>query len=661
MQIVENSESSNRSNGKNKPSTNLNSSSSSSSSSSSESLFSEDASYLSIPSPPDGGYGWMIVFSAFMVNMISDGISFSFGILYIELLNYFGESKSFTSWVGSIFYGTCLMGGPIASALATKFGCRKVLMFGGTIATLGCFCSAFADSIYNLCFLFGVITGLGMSMGYVTSVVIVAFYFENKRALATGLSVCGSGIGTFVFSPLTEFLIDTYGWRGTMMLWSGIIFNLVVCGALLRPLEFTPQERRQRALQKFERLSRTVSFTSFSNTAKSLSRNESNSDVSDSSDLSIEDNILDHCHSQIQIPTFIREKEIEIPLELLKEAKNNKNLLKEFLKNQEHEKENPKKSDTVIAFQNGEEGVQLLEHTKIADQKPKGSCLKKSSPVPGSSKEAGGLSKENKAKHVQMSTYLPMYRKDLFFRGNLSRFMTSAGQVKSTSCPELYRRGIGDSDSDSSDEEWDSFCWRYFHFSRQVKRVLKTMFDPSILVHPLYVVFALSNFILYFWYDVPYIFMTDRAVEQGMPQSKVPFLISILGIVNTIGQIVYGILGDLEINLSLLYGISIMLCGLTVMIVPLFVDFIPLAALSGAFGLLISVNYALSTVILVEYLGLDKLSNAYGLTMMVQGIANLIGPPVAGTYIVCIFSLAVFGKNQGYRYSLGVLVVLQKL
>ena len=42
---------------------------------------------------------------------------------------------------------------------------------------------------------------------------MVGFYFDKKRALATGIAVCGSGIGTFVLAPIINFFVSEYGWK----------------------------------------------------------------------------------------------------------------------------------------------------------------------------------------------------------------------------------------------------------------------------------------------------------------------------------------------------------------------------------------------------------------------------------------------------------------
>ena len=61
--------------------------------------------------------------------------------------------------------------------------------------------------------------------------------------------------------------------------------------------------------------------------------------------------------------------------------------------------------------------------------------------------------------------------------------------------------------------------------------------DKKIMRHPLFVLLALSNFLLYFWADVPYVFATDFALSRGIPDSQATFLISVIGIVNTVGQV----------------------------------------------------------------------------------------------------------------------------
>ena len=36
----------------------------------------------------------------------------------------------------------------------------------------------------------------------------VSYYFEKRRALATGIAVCGSGIGAMAFGPIMQALLE---------------------------------------------------------------------------------------------------------------------------------------------------------------------------------------------------------------------------------------------------------------------------------------------------------------------------------------------------------------------------------------------------------------------------------------------------------------------
>ena len=47
--------------------------------------------------------------------------------------------------------------------------------------------------------------------------------------------MCGSGVGTFLYPSLLIWLEEQYTWRGSMLILSGLILNVVICGALMRP------------------------------------------------------------------------------------------------------------------------------------------------------------------------------------------------------------------------------------------------------------------------------------------------------------------------------------------------------------------------------------------------------------------------------------------
>lgn len=69
------------------------------------------SSSIELPTAPDGGWGWIVCIAAFFSMLILDGMMFSFGILFLELLDFFQASKSQTAMVGSALMGLHLIAG----------------------------------------------------------------------------------------------------------------------------------------------------------------------------------------------------------------------------------------------------------------------------------------------------------------------------------------------------------------------------------------------------------------------------------------------------------------------------------------------------------------------------------------------------------------------
>ena len=80
------------------------------------------------------------------------------------------------------------------------------------------------------------VSGFGFGLMYLPAIVMVGFYFEKRRALATGVAVCGSGIGGFIFPPMSRYLVSEYSWQGATLIIAGICLNGVAIGLLFYPL-----------------------------------------------------------------------------------------------------------------------------------------------------------------------------------------------------------------------------------------------------------------------------------------------------------------------------------------------------------------------------------------------------------------------------------------
>ena len=599
---------------------------------------SSNSSEVSLPTPPDGQWGWVVVAASFMIHLIADGCAFSFGVLYVELLDYFGQGKGKTAWVGSLFVSVPLITGPIASALTNRYGCRKTTMAGGLIAAIGFVLSSFANSIEVLCLTFGLIAGFGLSMVYVPAVVIVAYYFEKKRAFATGIAVAGSGIGTFVFAPLSEHLITEYSWKGAVLIIGAIMLNISVCGAIFRPLVEVKGSLDKGSEQvKVDHLSKQDVYAGLEQMNGQVARRGVTCDLPSNAKLVIDDEPI--THSLVQFPTYLANEMKALPPCILQEI---------ITGNKTH---NEASSDINIPDQ-CQASQSLADVTNSAEIAIQSQNMKTQTGKPGESqtrklineqaqpsrehvwhKHGSGPNNHSRS-HIGSENFRPLYRKDIFYRGSLFRNKWNFPSGRAASCPNIAMNAHQAGSQELINHAFPVSC---IQFSKEVKHITKQMLDTSILHSSVFVYFSLSCMLLYMWYDVPYVYTPDKAVGMGIAEDKASYLVSILGIVSTVGQIVIGYLGDRpKVNTLHLYNVLTSIAGIATILLPLIPSYFGLCFYSAVFGFFISGNYALTTIILVDLLGMEKLTNAYGVIMLAEGISNLVGPPVAGKYIAVL-------------------------
>ena len=71
----------------------------------------------------------------------------------------------------------------------------------------------------------------------------------------------------------------------------------------------------------------------------------------------------------------------------------------------------------------------------------------------------------------------------------------------------------------------------------------------------------------------------------------------------------------------------------------LFTDLHTQRMFCAVFGITSGAYVGLTSVVLVDLLGLDKLTNAFGLLLLFQGIASVIGPPIIGKNTITLIKI----------------------
>uniref|UniRef100_A0A665TFC6 Solute carrier family 16 member 12a n=1 Tax=Echeneis naucrates TaxID=173247 RepID=A0A665TFC6_ECHNA len=173
------------------------------------------------------------------LNLPSLSVSRCVSIFFVAFQLHFEKDYSTTAWIHSLIDCTTMLCAPLASFLASRFTCRATVIAGGLLSATGLVLSSFASSLEYLYIFLGILTGLGFSLSYTPAIAMVGRYFSERKALAYGIALSGSGIGTFILAPAVQFLIEHYSWRGALLILGGFVSNLCACGALMRPLGTT--------------------------------------------------------------------------------------------------------------------------------------------------------------------------------------------------------------------------------------------------------------------------------------------------------------------------------------------------------------------------------------------------------------------------------------
>ena len=215
-----------------------------------------------------------------LIAIITFGTRTTFGLFTEPLSALRGwdrETFAIAIAVQNLLWG---IGQPIAGAIADRYGVARVLAAGGAVYALGTALMATSTSAATLTLSGGVLVGLGLSGGSFT-VVIAAFARlvpEDRRSWAMGLATAAGSMGQFLFAPLGQAFISSYGVATALVLLGGFVALVpILAGALSGGVRrgvapASPASRRGRRCAARSRIPATCCSRAASSSAASTSR-----------------------------------------------------------------------------------------------------------------------------------------------------------------------------------------------------------------------------------------------------------------------------------------------------------------------------------------------------------------------------------------------------
>lgn len=134
----------------------------------------------------------------------------------------------------------------------------------------------------------------------------------------------------------------------------------------------------------------------------------------------------------------------------------------------------------------------------------------------------------------------------------------------------------------------------------------------------------------------PLLFLEDLAQTEGLISgiSTIP-LVSIMSIAAGVGKLLLGVMMDIRwMNSIFLYALTLLGTGVALLIIPVTKNYTGLRVISALLGFF-SGNWSVIPYMTTKVVGMDRLTEAYGILMFFGGFSIMLGPPVAGNFLTC--------------------------
>lgn len=205
------------------------------------------------------------------IMLIFLGLVYAWSVFKKPLANAYGWNDSQLTWTFTICMFMFCLGG-FAGARLAKFTSHRVLTwFCGACIGAAFFAMGYMTSLWQIYVLYGVVIGFAVGIVYNCVLATGNRWFPDKGGLVAGLLLMFFGAGSLFLSPLSNFLIMTYGLKlAFAMIGIMFVFIFLIGGLFV----ITPSDEDSKELEKIA-VKKEASLDIIEFTPKEMLRTES--------------------------------------------------------------------------------------------------------------------------------------------------------------------------------------------------------------------------------------------------------------------------------------------------------------------------------------------------------------------------------------------------
>lgn len=198
-------------------------------------------------SEPRSFYGWTIVAVAFVVDFIAVGFFFySYAVFLLPIAHELGDGSRLGANTGVALVNVvaAILAPWVGNAL-DRYSIKRIMAAGACISAAGFACLSMVQTMLQFYLVLVCLTAVGVGMmGQLATAKLVSNWFIVKRGMAFGIATMGVSLSGVIMPFVTTWLIDLYGWRGSLQIFSLATLFIVVPIVLLYVVN-DPEEKDQ--------------------------------------------------------------------------------------------------------------------------------------------------------------------------------------------------------------------------------------------------------------------------------------------------------------------------------------------------------------------------------------------------------------------------------